>query len=137
MEKAAFYKFADEHGIKYLEHEELSKHTSFKIGGPAEIFAKPEKTEQVSEIAVFCMENEIPLLPLGKGSNVLISDNGIKGIVMCFGSDFGKSAFLMTKQFTARPGQALPHFVNLPLKMSLPDLSLRTEYRVRSAVLFL
>ena len=64
LEKTAFYNFADEHGIKYLEHEELSKHTSFKIGGPAEIFAKPENNEQVSAIIKYCKENDIPCLNL-------------------------------------------------------------------------
>lgn len=122
MEKAAFYKFADEHGIKYLEHEELSKHTSFKIGGPAEIFAKPEKAEQVSEIAVFCMENEIPLLPLGKGSNVLISDNGIKGIVMCFGSDFGKISLLDDETIYCEAGAGLTALCKFALENELTGL---------------
>ena len=90
MDKEAFYRFADEHKIKYLEHEDLSKHTSFKIGGPAEIFVKPGNAEQISLIIDFCRENKIPLLPLGKGSNVLVSDKGIDGVVMYFGSDFGK-----------------------------------------------
>ena len=88
LENKAFKDFALEHEIKFLEHEELSKHTSFKIGGPAEIFAKPSSEEQVCEIVKFCKENEIPLLPLGKGSNVLVSDNGISGVFMYFGREF-------------------------------------------------
>lgn len=122
MEKAAFYKFADEHGIKYLEHEELSKHTSFKIGGPAEIFAKPSSTEQVSEIVDFCRENEIPLLPLGKGSNVLISDNGIKGIVMCFGSDFGKISLLDDETIYCEAGAGLTALCKFALENELTGL---------------
>ena len=67
MKNNSFKEFALEHGIKILEHEDLSRHTSFKIGGLAEIFAKPSSAEEVCKIINFCNENEIPLLPLGKG----------------------------------------------------------------------
>ena len=47
LDKNNFIEFADEHGIKFLEHEDLSKHTSFKIGGPAEFFVKPKNKELI------------------------------------------------------------------------------------------
>ena len=122
MEKTAFYNFADEHGIKYLEHEELSKHTSFKIGGPAEIFAKPESTEQVSAIIEFCNKNEIPILPLGKGSNILISDNGIPGVVMYFGSGFGKTILLDEETIYCEAGTSLGALCNFALENGLTGL---------------
>ena len=122
LEKNAFYNFADEHGIKYLEHEELSKHTSFKIGGPAEIFAKPESREQVSAIIEFCSENKIPLLPLGKGSNVLISDNGIPGVVMYFGSGFGKTILLDEETIYSEAGTSLGALCNFALENGLTGL---------------
>lgn len=122
LENTAFYNFADEHGIKYLEHEELSKHTSFKIGGPAEIFAKPESTEQVSAIIEFCSENKIPLLPLGKGSNVLISDNGIPGVVMYFGSGFGKTILLDEETIYCEAGTSLGALCNFALENGLTGL---------------
>ena len=122
LEKTAFYNFADEHGIKYLEHEDLSKHTSFKIGGPAEIFAKPESTEQVSAIIEFCNKNEIPILPLGKGSNILISDNGIPGVVMYFGSGFGKTILLDEETIYCEAGTSLGALCNFALENGLTGL---------------
>ena len=122
LEKTAFYKFADEHGIKYLEQEELSKHTSFKIGGPAEIFAKPASTEQVALIADFCRKNEIPLLPLGKGSNVLAPDNGIKGVTMHFGSDFGKIILLDDETIYCEAGASLSALCKFALENELTGL---------------
>lgn len=122
LDKELFYKFADEHGIKYLEHENLSKHTSFKIGGPAEIYAKPSSAEQVSEIINFCKENNIPLLPLGKGSNVLISDDGIDGIVMNFGSEFGKMTLLDEETIYCEAGTGLAALCNFALENSLTGL---------------
>lgn len=122
LDKEAFYKFADEHKIKYLEHEDLSKHTSFKIGGPAEIFVKPGNTEQVSLIIDFCRENKIPLLPLGKGSNVLVSDKGIDGVVMYFGSDFGKIELIDENTIYCEAGAGLAALCNFALEHELTGL---------------
>ena len=122
LDREKFYKFADEHGIKYFEHEDLSKHTSFKIGGPAEIFAKPSSKEQVSEIVKYCSENEVPLLPLGKGSNVLISDKGIDGIVINFGSEFNKMTLLDEETIYCESGTGLAALCNFALENSLSGL---------------
>lgn len=118
----SFKEFAIERGIKFLEHEELSKHTSFKIGGPAEIFAKPSSTGEVCEIVKFCKENRIPLLPLGKGSNVLVSDNGISGVVMYFGSDFGKIELLDEETIYCEAGTGLAALCNFALEKELTGL---------------
>ncbi len=122
MDISVFCKFADEHGIKYLEHENLSKHTSFKIGGPAEIFAKPASVEQVCAIIDFCRENSLPLLPLGKGSNVLVSDDGIGGVVMYFGSEFGKISLIDEETIYCEAGTSLAALCNFALDNSLTGL---------------
>lgn len=122
MNKTAFIEFADEHGIKYLEHEDLSKHTSFKIGGPAEIFAKPSDAQKVSLIIDFCRENDIPLFPLGKGSNLLVSDNGIEGVVMYFGSEFGKIELLDENTIYCEAGASLAALCNFALENELSGL---------------
>ena len=122
MDISAFYKFADEHGIKYLEHEDLSKHTSFKIGGPAEIYAKPSSEEQVCKIIKFTKENGIKLLPLGKGSNVLVSDEGIDGIVMNFGSEFSKINLIDEETIYCEAGTSLAALCNFALENSLSGL---------------
>lgn len=122
MEIKAFLDFADEHGIKYLEHESLSKHTSFKIGGPAQIFAKPATKEQVSKIAVFCRENEIPLFPMGKGSNLLVPDEGLEGVIMNFGSEFSKTVLLDEETIYCDAGTSLAALCNFALENSLTGL---------------
>ena len=122
LDKNSFKDFALEHGIKYLEHEELSKHTSFKIGGPAEIFAKPSSKKQVSEIVDYCKNNNVPLFPLGKGSNLLVSDNGIDGVVMYFGSDFGKISLLDEETIYCESGTSLGALCNFALENELTGL---------------
>lgn len=63
-------------------NEPMSKHTSFKIGGPAECFIKIKTIEQLKDILKYAQKGKIPLTIIGNGSNLLVSDNGIKGIVL-------------------------------------------------------
>ncbi len=122
MNKTLFCEFADNRGIKYVENKPLSENTSFKIGGPAEIFAKPSTVNQVCDIVKFCKKNEIPLLPLGKGSNVLISDEGIPGIVMNFGIDMANISLLGDNAIYCEAGVSLTKLCNFALENSLTGL---------------
>lgn len=63
-------------------NEPMSKHTSFKTGGEADYYIKAENIEQISNIIRFIKKNKIPLYIIGNGSNVLVSDDGIRGIVL-------------------------------------------------------
>ena len=67
---------------KIFLNEPMKKHTSFKIGGPAECLIKIENEEELKNILKYVQERNIPLTILGNGSNVLVSDQGIKGIVL-------------------------------------------------------
>lgn len=67
---------------KIYTNEPMSKYTSFKIGGPAECLIKIQTAEELKKILRFSKENNIQLTIIGNGSNILISDEGIKGIVL-------------------------------------------------------
>jgi len=67
---------------KIYINEPMSKHTSFKIGGPAECLIKIETQEELKAILKFSQEQNVPLTIIGNGSNILVSDEGIKGIVL-------------------------------------------------------
>ena len=67
--------------LEVLYNEEMSKHTSFKIGGKAECYIKINKFEELQEILEISNEHKIPLTVIGNGTNILVKDNGIKGIV--------------------------------------------------------
>jgi len=62
----------------------LGDYTTFKIGGPADIFVTPDTYEGVAEVVRFAKKNEIPFFYLGNGSNVLVKDNGYRGIIINF-----------------------------------------------------
>ena len=55
-------------------NEPMCKHTSFKIGGPADIFIKPKNIEELKYIIETANENNIPITVIGNGSNILVKD---------------------------------------------------------------
>lgn len=63
-------------------NEPMSKHTTFKVGGPAECFIKANTIEQVESVVNYCSKEKIKLTVIGNGSNILVRDEGIKGIVL-------------------------------------------------------
>ena len=67
---------------KIYENELMSNYTSFKIGGPAEYLIKIQTPEELKEILKIIKNQEVPLTIIGNGSNILVSDSGIKGIVL-------------------------------------------------------
>lgn len=68
-------------------NEDMSKHTSFKVGGKADIFIKINDIQDLKYILDFTKKNNIPLTVIGNGSNVLVKDNGIRGITIYLNFD--------------------------------------------------
>ena len=69
-------------GCEYSLTAELKDYTSFKIGGKADIMVFPNSISVLSELVEFIRARELPLLVIGKGSNLLISDEGFRGVVI-------------------------------------------------------
>lgn len=67
---------------KIIYNASMKEYTSFKIGGPAECLIKIQTIEELQEILNLSQKNNIPLTIIGNGSNILVSDKGIKGIVL-------------------------------------------------------
>ncbi|NLJ87942.1 MAG: UDP-N-acetylmuramate dehydrogenase [Epulopiscium sp.] len=62
--------------------EPMKKHTTFKIGGPVDIFISPSNKEQIKYALKICRENEIPFYLMGNGSNLLVRDKGFRGVII-------------------------------------------------------
>ncbi len=67
---------------EYLTDSFLKDYTSFKIGGKADVMAFPNTKEKLSAIVSFAYSNNISVLVIGKGSNLLVNDNGFRGLVI-------------------------------------------------------
>ena len=84
-----------------LSDEPMSRHTTFRIGGPADFLVKPENIEQIQKTVKFLNSNKIPFYVVGNGSNLLVSDNGINGVVIQFGENFGRYSFVQNTKADA------------------------------------
>lgn len=68
--------------VEILVAEPMKNHTTFRIGGPADALALPKTPEEVAEVVRFCHEHAQPYYVLGNGSNLLVSDEGYRGLVL-------------------------------------------------------
>ena len=66
-----------------LENEPMCNHTTFKVGGVADWFLMPQNESELSAVLKTVKEEKLPLFILGNGSNLLVGDNGIRGVVVC------------------------------------------------------
>lgn len=65
-----------------LRDEPMSRHTTFRIGGPASVFCMPQTVPQLADTVKACVEAGVPYYILGNGSNVLVSDEGYEGVII-------------------------------------------------------
>ena len=72
-------------------YEPLSKHTTLRVGGPAQFWVEPRTEKAFAELIRFCGDENLPLFVMGRGSNLLVRDGGVRGVVVhpC-GGDFDK-----------------------------------------------
>lgn len=66
------------------QNEPMKNHTTFRVGGPADIFLTPSAEELPAVLSV-CREEQVPVTVIGNGSNLLVGDQGIRGVVICIG----------------------------------------------------
>ncbi|MDQ0972783.1 UDP-N-acetylmuramate dehydrogenase [Neobacillus niacini] len=106
---------------KVKRNERLSQHTTMKIGGPADIFIEPASLENIQKVMTFLKEREIPWRAIGRGSNLLVSDKGIEGVVIKLGSGLDHLTISDSK-ITVGGGHSLVSLSTLISKKGLSGL---------------
>ncbi|MFD1176058.1 UDP-N-acetylmuramate dehydrogenase [Paenibacillus puldeungensis] len=76
-----------------IPNEPMSKYTTWKIGGPADAMIVPENARQLTKLIHLLHEAQIPWMVVGKGSNMLVSDKGIRGAVIRLGAELEQIEF--------------------------------------------
>jgi len=99
-------------------NEPMKNHTSFHIGGNADIFVMPKSEDEIICAIAFFKRHLVPLTIIGNGSNLLVSDNGIEGAVICIGKSFSDVSVNGSK-ITASAGALLSSIAQTALKHSL------------------
>jgi len=108
-------------GLEKIVEEKypLAKSTWYGLGGPADYFVRPNNIEQLKDVALRCRENEIPIRVLGFGSNLLISDDGIKGAVIKLETEQFSQIEFEAEKVTAAAGVELSRVVLTCVKKGL------------------
>lgn len=70
--------------------ESMAKHTTFRIGGPADYFVTPKTAEQLAAVVRLCREIQMPYYVVGNGSNLLVSDKGYRGVIIAMTESLGE-----------------------------------------------
>jgi UDP-N-acetylmuramate dehydrogenase len=102
------------------ENEPMKNHTSFKVGGPADLFLMPQTREELQAVLEICKESEKPLYIMGNGSNLIVRDKGYSGIII------NTKALNLVKTvgetLIAEPGISLKDLANVALEQKLTGL---------------
>lgn len=80
--------YCKKQNIEYLLDEPMKNHTSFKIGGPCDLLVNINSIEELKNITKECKDNDVNFMILGNGSNMLVHDKGIEGVVIKLGGEF-------------------------------------------------
>ena len=103
---------------RVLEAEPMGKHTTFRIGGPADLFVAPENTDEIKKLIAICKEEEVPYFILGNGSNLLVSDKGYRGVIIQLYRSFGQIT-LKENEIHAQAGALLSGIAAMAREASL------------------
>ena len=100
--------------------EPMSAHTTFRIGGPADYYVEPT-FEEVKELLFFLKKENIPYTLIGNGSNLLVSDEGIEGVVVSFGKEMSEVSW-EKEVVRAKAGILLSRLASFAASRSLSGL---------------
>ncbi|MHC4624779.1 MAG: FAD-binding protein, partial [Planctomycetota bacterium] len=104
----------------------LAKHTWYRLGGPADYFIRPENIDQLKEVVSRCNENSIPVYVMGFGSNLLVSDKGVRGAVIKLDADQFTHTQFEGEQLTAGAGGDMRKLVRACVEEGLSGLEALT-----------
>ena len=102
------------------EQEPLSRHTTFRVGGPADLFLTPDST-QISDVMQILKAHQVSATVIGKGSNLLVGDKGIRGAVIEFGKQIAQ-IHVEGSKIMAEAGAALAAVAQQAYKAGLADM---------------
>lgn len=109
-----------EHFVR--DQEPLARHTWFRLGGPAEYFAEPTSADELAALVKRCAAHEIPIRLLGGGSNLLVRDEGVRGVVIHMGAAAFGEIKVDGSRVTAGGGARLSHLISTCVGQGLAGL---------------
>lgn len=109
-------------GCSFRENEPMRDHTSFKIGGPADLFLIPNSLEQLERLLPAVRQAGCPLSIIGRGSNLLVSDDGVRGVVLALTSSLSGMELTENNVILCQAGASLDALCRFALEQELSGL---------------
>lgn len=102
-------------------NEPMSHHTTMKVGGPADIFVEPSGPEEFIQLLRFCHTRHVPCLVIGEGSNLIVRDGGLRGVVIRLAAGLSRTSVL-GNLITAQAGVTLGELARTAARAGLTGL---------------
>jgi UDP-N-acetylmuramate dehydrogenase len=102
-------------------NEPMAVHTSIKIGGPADIIVSPDNEDTLSKAYIYCLENKVPVFVMGNGTNLIVRDNGLRGVVIKIHNNFN-SYKIIDDKIIAQAGILLSRLSKIALQNELSGM---------------
>lgn len=110
---------AEKNGCNVIINADMSKYTSFKVGGTAKLLVEPNSVDALSEILKALKAEGVRPVVLGNGSNVIVRDEGIDGVVLVLGEAFSKIEYCGNNMVRAQAGANLARLCKFALEYNL------------------
>jgi UDP-N-acetylmuramate dehydrogenase len=107
MNKETHYQFLFKSIGEKRFDEEMKNHTSIRVGGKADIFISPKNVEELQDILEIVNQNDLPLFILGEGTNLIVKDNGLRGVVLSMKKGFRHIKIMKNDKVTLLCGAGL------------------------------
>ena len=104
-----------------LVNEPMAKHTTMRVGGPADVLFLPDSIEEVAKALAWAGELGVPALLMGNGSNLIVRDGGVRGLVVCLGERFAR-VDIDGEELRAQAGATLARVASLAQEAGLAGL---------------
>ncbi len=118
----SFVIFLKDADIRFALNEPMKKHTTFKTGGDADLMVFPKNADELSKVLSFCSKQKVRPLILGNGSNLLVSDDGVRVPVLSIGEGFDEVRLLDDTTVYAGAGTPLIRLCKFALEHELSGL---------------
>lgn len=105
-------------GFDYILDAPMNEYTTFKIGGKADILVEPRSVQELKDIIFTAKKEDVPITFIGKGSNLLVLDGGIRGVVIRFGANMAKTT-VEDNIITAQSGITMARLASVAADNSL------------------
>ena len=114
---------AAQYGCKTEKNAPMSQYTTFRVGGPVELLVEPNSVDALEALLKAAKNDGVKPLVIGKGSNLLVPDEGLKGVVFHMGDAFSDITYAGNDMIKAQAGATVINLAGLPSSILCPASS--------------